>query len=99
MGINGLAETEVFLSLLHSCQFSNVDSSLSLSDSLQQALYLDGYTLQKVQDVSRNLRGLAESSGGGLDVTSLVMVGICIVCAGLASGLTQVSDRYIISNL
>lgn len=94
MGINGLSETEAFLTLLHSCQFNNADSSISLSESLQQALYLDGYSLHRMQDITRNLRGLSEESGGGgLDVTALIMVGVCILCAGFASGLTQVSYR------
>lgn len=56
---------------------------------LLEALTRDGFRLVAVDH--RNLRGLAESSGGGeVDVTALFMVAACIVCAGLASGLTQV---------
>lgn len=94
MGLNDLVETEAFLNILHSCQHDKIAAGVSLRETLQQALYIDGYVLHKL-DIQRSLRGLAESSessGGGVNVTALLMVGLCILCAGFASGLTQVLD-------
>lgn len=86
-------QTETFLNLLASCQ-SHVQAA-DLLGGLQQALSSDGYIIQQLQDGShRYLRGLSEHSEEGgegkLDVVSLIMVVVCVLCAGFASGLTQV---------
>lgn len=89
---HNLHQTQVFLDLLHSCQ-ENATYAGDLAVRLVEALNADGYALQEIeQPVFRSLRGLAESSegGGGVNVIALVMVAVCVLCAGLASGLTQV---------
>lgn len=85
-----LQQTQAFLSLLASCQADSLDSDLL--GGLQHALSSDGFIIQHSQGLAhRYLRGLAESSGGDIDFVSLVMVAVCVICAGFASGLTQVS--------
>jgi hypothetical protein len=67
-------------------------------DQLLLTLEADGFQRSAFQhsfhsSITRHLRGLAESSEGGggqIDVTAIVMVVACILCAGFASGLTQV---------
>jgi hypothetical protein len=67
-------------------------------DQLLLTLEADGFQRNAFQhsfhsSITRHLRGLAESSEGGggqIDVTAIVMVVACILCAGFASGLTQV---------
>ena len=90
MQIQPFHETHSFLSLLGSCQAEFSESELL--GKLHQALNSDGYAVQSFQSSPhRFLRGLAEeSSGGGVDILSVMMVIVCIVCAGFASGLTQV---------
>jgi hypothetical protein len=80
------------LSYLHSIQhcdgypLSIVDEKDSVAN-LIASLLDDGYELHHISDrVSRNL----SSSGGEVNVSAIVMVGLCVLCAGLASGLTQV---------
>lgn len=85
-----LSATDSFLNLLLSCQYDNSDASATLSETLQQALRSDGYALYRIDDFSRNLRGHTQSGTNGSRDIALVMVAVCIVCAGLASGLTQV---------
>lgn len=84
-----LHETRAFLVALCACDGSVAPSSLTAQ--LARALQEDGYELQHTGNVIRSLRGLAESSER-VDVIALVMVGVCILCAGLASGLTQVNE-------
>lgn len=91
-----LPTTSALLESLANCEHGdaslNGDGVVAL---LLAALTSDGFRLEYGRDESRNLRGLAESSNGGdLDVTSLVMVAVCIICAGLASGLTQVRCKF-----
>lgn len=92
MEIGSLQATQSFLSLLGSCQADLQDSHLLAH--LNEALSIDGYTLQKTtQELThRFLRGLAEEEepSGKVDIVSVFMVIVCIVCAGFASGLTQV---------
>lgn len=92
MELQSLHQTQAFLNLLASCH-SNVQAA-DLLGSLEQALSSDGYIIQQLHNGShRYLRGLSESEEGGegkLDVVSLIMVVVCVVCAGFASGLTQV---------
>ena len=62
--------------------------------SLLTALRDDGYAL--INDVSsssidsRLLSESQSSSGGSVNATAIVLVLVCVICAGLASGLTQV---------
>lgn len=92
MELQSLQQTQAFLNLIATCH-SNVQEA-DLLGSLEQALFSDGFVIQQIRDGShRYLRGLAESEEGGegkLDVVSLIMVVVCVVCAGFASGLTQV---------
>lgn len=93
MEIEGsLQATQSFLSLLGTCHAELQDSHLL--GKLNEALSIDGYTLQKTtQELShRFLRGLAEEGepSGKVNVVAVFMVILCIVCAGFASGLTQV---------
>lgn len=95
MDISSLQATQSFLNLLGSCQAELHDSQLL--GKLNEALSIDGYTLQKTtQELShRFLRGLAEEEApsGKVDIVAVFMVILCIVCAGFASGLTQVCIR------
>lgn len=96
MELASLQATQSFLSVLGSCQAGLQDSQLLAQ--LNEALSIDGYTLQKTtQELShRFLRGLAEEEeapSGKVDVVAVFMVILCIVCAGFASGLTQVKTR------
>ena len=92
MEISSLHATQSFLSLLGSCQTELQESHLL--GKLNEALSIDGYTLQKTtQEMThRFLRGLAEEEqpSGKVDIVAVFMVILCIVCAGFASGLTQV---------
>ena len=61
--------------------------------SLLTALRDDGYAL--INDVSSSssdsrLLSTESSSGGSVNATAIVLVLVCVICAGLASGLTQV---------
>ena len=65
----------------------------NLIDSLLKALKQDGYKL--AVDAPQYLRKLQEeghtAEPGSTDYTiSVVLVTICVICAGCASGLTQV---------
>ena len=92
MQIESLHATHTFLSVLGSCQEEFQDSDLL--GRLHYVLAQDGYAIQQLQEVPhRFLRGLAEEEGeasGGNFLVSVFMVILCIVCAGFASGLTQV---------
>jgi len=93
MELGSLQATQSFLSLLGSCQAELQESHLLAQ--LNEALSIDGYTLQRTtQELShRFLRGLAEEEAapsGKVDIVAVFMVILCIVCAGFASGLTQV---------
>ena len=93
MELGSLQATQSFLSLLGSCQAELQESHLLAQ--LNEALSIDGYTLQRTtQELShRFLRGLAEAEAapsGKVDIVAVFMVILCIVCAGFASGLTQV---------
>ena len=95
MELASLQATQSFLSVLGSCQAELQDSQLLAQ--LNKALSIDGYTLQKTtQELShRFLRGLAEEEApsGKVDIVAVFMVILCIVCAGFASGLTQVKTH------
>jgi hypothetical protein len=87
-------------------QLLNKDGNLSslkdasTSELLQQltnSLSLDGFELQSRSEevVSQSLSGLLEHGrrlqlSGNSVVMDLVLVFVCVICAGLASGLTQV---------
>ena len=47
-------------------------------------------SLQYSMEPDRHLRGLAGETAGGINFVDVSFVMICIICAGLASGLTQV---------
>ena len=90
-----LPQTVRFLQSLASCSGGSDGGEPleAMAGELLRALADDGFRLEALSTVTaRNLRGLAESSGGGggANVLALVMVAACIICAGLASGLTQV---------
>jgi hypothetical protein len=76
--------------LSKNCSFAGTATIAALRDALKE----DGFFLTSLDATftTRSLRGLAEASnGGGVDVPAVIAVIICIVCAGLASGLTQVN--------
>jgi hypothetical protein len=70
------------------------DEPIRVLQSLLTALRDDGYAL--INDVSsssidsRLLSGRQSISGHTANATAIILVIICIICAGLASGLTQV---------
>jgi hypothetical protein len=88
-----LYHTKLFLQSLSNCGDGRGSNEVALmANGLVEVLKTDGFILQQLDATSmaRNLRGLAESSGGGgVDVFAVIAVIACIVCAGLASGLTQ----------
>ena len=63
-----------------------------LISNLVKSLSIDGISLNdQIQIQSqRSLRGLSEATMGGVNIEDVALVGVCIICAGLASGLTQV---------
>ena len=71
------------------------DEPIRVLQSLLTALRDDGYALiNEVSSSSIDSRLLSsESRSGSVNVTAIVLVLVCIICAGLASGLTQVSSR------
>lgn len=66
-----------------------------LVNAVVDGLKLDGFALSQVQRVAqsptthRYLRGLQETVGG-INLVDVSLVMMCIIFAGLASGLTQV---------
>lgn len=64
-----------------------------LVDSLQSALQEDGFGLQSLTHrILKNHHHGFEKPGDPNFPYSVFLVLFCLVCAGLASGLTQVSD-------
>lgn len=76
--------------LLNKCDSQQPDENLI--SSLHSALAIDGFKLVKFG--GNHLRGLAEEEpekpGDPDFATNLILVMICVMCAGFASGLTQV---------
>jgi hypothetical protein len=72
------------------------EEPIRVLQGLLTALRDDGYALiNEVSSSSIDSRLLSsESSSGSVNVTAIVLVLVCIICAGLASGLTQVASRY-----
>jgi hypothetical protein len=74
-----------------------------LLSSLMQTLALDGHSVQNgiVENVvhSRNLRGLMSEETGGVNWVDVSFVVMCIICAGFASGLTQVCKLFLLPKL
>ena len=74
------------------------DKPIRVLQSLLTALRDDGYAL--INDVSsssidsRLLSESQSSSGGSVNAMPIVLVLACVICAGLASGLTQVFSCY-----
>lgn len=85
-----LYATRDYLLSLRNCSLHREVDPSTLLEELLFSLGRDGFKIKEIGDLHRNLRGLSESSGGGVNVTALVMVAVCIIFAGLASGLTQV---------
>ncbi len=86
--------TVLFLQRLLDSQRTDLNSNEDfLFSSLQSALNTDGYALKTLQSLAtnQNLRGLEELESPGEPAfnVSIILVLICIICAGLASGLTQ----------
>jgi hypothetical protein len=87
------------LSFLHGL----VDKSLpyaatldsSLLHSLSQHLKLDGYRIQSFPEENlhhlRRLEADGAADTGSALIVDVVLIVICVLCAGFASGLTQVS--------
>jgi hypothetical protein len=65
-------------------------------ESLKSSLSSDGFILKRVH----YLRGLEalEEPGDPEFTTNIILVFICVLCAGFASGLTQVSIRKVFKN-
>lgn len=60
----------------------------ALFSSLISHLKSDGYELQSLEAARRGLSGEVSGSSFYMD---LALIFMCVLCAGLASGLTQVS--------
>ena len=88
---NGFSETLAFIHSVGNCASPhNLGDNGELMAQLLQSLKSDGYTLLQDQQ-TRNLRGLLAETYEGVNIQDVVLVFVCIIFAGLASGLTQVS--------
>lgn len=85
-----------FLQSLEQCGSTTAQSNQILVANLIHSLSSDGFIVQPVQELiqneitHRNLRGLADETLGGVNILDVSSVLICVLMAGLASGLTQV---------
>lgn len=89
IGAEQLLRTSELLQSLQ-CSIPGGNNAL-IVESLLQALSQDGFQLQPFV---HHLRGLAEEEPNMNDpvevVSNLIPVIVCVICAGFASGLTQV---------
>ena len=86
-----LANTFRFFRSL-ACPSSDLQQDPSVwQDTLMEQLRLDGYQLQPLESISHRSLQEGEVSGTSFYI-DLVLIFICVLCAGLASGLTQVCD-------
>lgn len=98
-GMTGYQATLEFLQSLEQCGATASENNHNLIANLVRSLGSDGFTIQPAQQiiqdeiVHRNLRGLAEATLGGVNVMDVAFVLICVIFAGLASGLTQVMNH------
>ena len=98
---------QFLISLQQRCQGEVGAVEADLLNTLQRHLMRDGYELCQIKNginVFKDnmegfgaadihyLRGLSEQQeSGGVNVLALIMVCVCIIFAGFASGLTQVT--------
>lgn len=90
-----LSQTLAFLQSLgcHASESGALDSSLV--ENLLSSLVEDGFTLKSTQTFHlRRLESSPDTSPAAM-VSNLIPVAICVICAGFASGLTQVSHRHL----
>jgi hypothetical protein len=75
---------------------ANLDSPEHLMYLLISNLSVDGYELHSAGDVisdrSRNLQSESVDTSSPDFATNIVLIGVCVLFAGFASGLTQVSQ-------
>lgn len=87
--VSQLVQTNQFLQSL-GCSLANDNSA---TKSLIDALVKDGFQLQSLASMQqRHLEAEPHPTDPVEIVSNLVPVVVCVICAGFASGLTQVSS-------